>query len=222
MGDAQRADEVDAERVIALLEPLVLDARRRRFEEVIDNRLASVTVVLEAPHDPHNGAAVVRSCEAFGVHTMHVVESRERFLVARSVARSAEKWANLRCHRTAGEAIACLAGFELVAARADGELLPGDLARIPRLALVLGNERDGVGPELAAACPRTVRVPMRGFVESLNVSVTAAILLAAATTGRPGDLEPDEKRRLYARWLRISVAHADDILAADQTPGGLT
>jgi tRNA (guanosine-2'-O-)-methyltransferase len=218
MTDARPVCEVDPERVIALLEPLILEARRRRFEEVIGNRLASVTVILDAPHDPHNGAAVVRSCEAFGVHTLHVVESRERFLVARSVARSAEKWAQLRCHTAAREAIAAVAGFELVAARADGDLLPQDLASIPKLALVLGNERDGVGPELASACTRSVRVPMRGFVESLNVSVTAAILLAAATTGRPGDLHPDDRRRLYARCLRTSVAHADEILRAGELP----
>jgi tRNA (guanosine-2'-O-)-methyltransferase len=143
-----------------------------------------------------------------------VVASREPFLVASSVARSAEKWVDVTSHQRASEAAAVLRreGFEMVAARADGELLPHDLSRIPKVALVLGNERDGISEELSAACSRAVRVPMRGFVESLNVSVTGAILLSAATEGRPGDLPYLEQRRYYARCLFLSVAHPDEIL----------
>ncbi len=209
-----RAQRHDAERVIAVLEPHVLPARRDRLIAGAAGRLASVAVVFDAPHDPHNGAAVVRSCEAFGIHGVHVVASREPFLVASSVARSAEKWVDVTSHQRPSEAAAALRreGFEMVAARADGELLPHDLSRIPKVALVLGNERDGISEELNAACSRAVRVPMRGFVESLNVSVTAAILLSAATEGRPGDLPYLEQRRYYARCLFLSVAHPDEIL----------
>jgi tRNA (guanosine-2'-O-)-methyltransferase len=209
-----RAETHDAARVIRLLEPLVSERRRARLLEVIGLRLSSVSVVFDAPHDPHNGAAVVRSCEAFGVHTLHVVEKRERFLSATSVSRSAEKWVRILCHKTAGSAIDAVraAGLEMVATRPDGELLPHELAKVPRLALVLGNEREGIGAELEAACTRSARVPMRGFVESLNVSVTAAILLSAATTGRAGDLEEAERLRLYARGLFFSVPRAEEVL----------
>ncbi len=88
---------------------------------------------------------------------------------------------------------------------------------MPKVALVLGNERDGICDELLAACSRSVRVPMRGFVESLNVSVTAAILLAAATSGRAGDLPPDVRRRFYARCLYLSVAHAEEVLLLERS-----
>jgi tRNA (guanosine-2'-O-)-methyltransferase len=214
------AEARDPQLTIQLLEPLVMEARRERLQEVVNRRLSSVAVVFDAPHDPHNGAAVVRSCEAFGVHDVHVVESREPFLVATSVARSAEKWVDVHCHKRAAEAIAALerGRFEMVAAEAGGELLPEDLVHVPRLALVLGNERDGISRELRAACKRSVRVPMRGFVESLNVSVTAAILLCAATTGRPGDLSPAQRRKLYARCLYLSVARAEEVLEAEVRP----
>ncbi len=214
------AEARDPELTIQLLEPLVHDNRRKRLQDVVSQRLASVTVVFDAPHDPHNGAAVVRSCEAFGVHDVHVVESREPFLVATSVARSAEKWVDVHCHKRTAEAIEAIerGGFEMIAAEAAGELLPEDLVHVPRLALVLGNERDGVSKELRAACKRTVRVPMRGFVESLNVSVTAAILLSAATNRRPGDLSPARRRKLYARCLYLSVARAEEVLEAEVRP----
>jgi tRNA (guanosine-2'-O-)-methyltransferase len=209
----------DPERVIRLLEPLVLDRRRERLLSVIESRLASVTVVFDAPHDPFNGAAVVRSCEAFGVQTVHVVERTEKFLTAGSVARGAQKWIDVKTHTDVDAAVKALRedGMELVGAHPEGELLPEDLAAIPRLALVLGNERDGIAEALDAACSRRVRVPMRGFIDSLNVSVTAAILLERATRTRSGDLSERERRRLYARGLYFSVQKADSVLtlAAD-------
>ncbi len=211
------AEARDPARVVRLLEPLVTDRRRERLRELVDRRVGSVAVIFDAPHDPHNGAAIVRSCEAFGVQRLHVVERREKFLVAGSVARGAEKWVDVVRHKSAESALAAAraARLELVAAHPEGELMPEDLAAVPRVALVVGNERQGIGADLEGACARRVRVPMRGMAESLNVSVTAAILLAAATSGRAGDLEEDAKLRLYARGLYLSVARADDVLAGN-------
>jgi tRNA (guanosine-2'-O-)-methyltransferase len=205
------------ERAIQLLEPLVLERRRERLLSVITTRLESVQVIFDAPHDPHNGAAVVRSCEAFGVQCVHVVERKEPFLLAPSVSRGAEKWVDVHRWSSAESAIAALraSGLELVGAHPEGQLLPHDLTHIPRIAIVLGNEHDGISGELAHACTRHVRVPMRGFVESLNVSVSAAILLASATAGRAGDLPEADQRRLYARGLYLSVGRADDVLAPE-------
>ncbi len=209
-----RLEQHDPERVIRLLEPLVLDRRRERLLSVINARLGSVSVVFDAPHDPFNGAAVVRSCEAFGVQAVHVIERNERFLTASSVARGAQKWVDVVTHHDVASAVRALkdAGMELVGAHPEGELLPDDLATVPRVALVLGNERDGIAEELAAACTKRVRVPMRGFIDSLNVSVTAAILLERTTRARPGDLTEKERRRLYARGLYFSVQKADSVL----------
>jgi tRNA (guanosine-2'-O-)-methyltransferase len=210
----KRVENIDPARVVRLLEPLVLPRRAQRIRDVIDQRLSSVQVVFDAPHDPHNGAAVVRSCEAFGVQFVNVIERLEHFLAAPSVAKGSEKWVDLRHWTKVEDVIENMKaeGLELVAAAADGELAPQDLASIPRLALVLGNERDGIAESLAAACSRRVRVPMRGFVESLNVSVSAAILLSQATYGRKGDLSEEDRLRLYARGLYFTVDKADDVL----------
>jgi tRNA (guanosine-2'-O-)-methyltransferase len=209
-----RAESERAAHVVEILEPFVQERRRERIREVIGRRLQSVQMIFDAPHDPHNGAAMIRSCEAFGVQFLHVVERVESFLAAGSVARSAQQWVDVVCHRDTPGALEAArhAGLELVAAHPEGELLPDDLARIPRVGIVMGNERDGIADDLMAACTRRVRVPMRGFVESLNVSVTAAILLSSATTGRTGDLDPDAALRLYARGLYLSVPKAREIL----------
>src|SRR5579859_3907829 len=195
----RRAEAYDTERIVAVLEPLVTQARLTRIREVIERRIGSVAVVLDAPYDPHNGAAVVRSCEAFGVQHLHVVErAATPFTVARSVARGAQKWIDLLCHANAASVLAWADAAEmpLVAADPQGTLAPEELASLPSVALVLGNERDGIGPEIAAACSARVRIPMRGMVESLNMSVSGAILLSAATRGRAGDLDEPSRRRL--------------------------
>jgi tRNA (guanosine-2'-O-)-methyltransferase len=207
---------VDPETAIAILEPLVTEERRARLQSVIAERLDSVTVLMDAPHDPHNGGAVVRSCDAFGVQRLHVVERYEPFLVASSVARGSEKWVDVVHHRSVDVAAAELRaqGHEFIATDPAGELEPYDLRSIARLALVIGNEREGIAKDLRSLCDRAVRVPMRGFTDSLNLSVCTAILLASAVAGRPGDLPETERRRLYARGLYLTTPRAAEVLLA--------
>ena len=205
-----------ADKVIETLGPLASDERQARIQAVIEQRLESVTVLLDAPHDPHNGSAVMRTCDAFGVPTIHVLARVETFMIARRITKGTERWLEVHDHKTPEGAARHLLerGFELVATHPQGELTPPDLAHIPRLALLLGNEHDGICEPLLRHTKRAVRIPMRGFVESLNVSVAAAVLLSAATQGRTGDLPYSEKRRLYARALFRSVPRAAEILAA--------
>lgn len=208
-------DDWTAAGVIVALEPLAFPRRVERIRSVFAARLKSVTVVMDAPHDPHNGAAILRSCEAFGVQSIHVVERLEPFLVARTVSQGTERWVDIVRHRDAGHALTNLRrqDFSLVVAHPTGDMLPEDLGRVDRAALVMGNERDGVCDELTRAADHTVRVPMRGFVESLNVSVTTALLLAAAVRDRPGDLAAGEQEYLVARALVATVPRAREVLA---------
>lgn len=207
---------MDPEPIITRLESLVTEQRKARLSEVIAQRVASVTVVMDAPHNPHNGAAVLRSCDAFGVYRVHIVERSEAFSASNAVAKGTERWVDAIGYPTVGEAVAALRndGFTLVGTHPAGRLVPGDLRTIERLALVMGNEHDGICRDLAAQCDDQVRVPMRGFVESLNVSVTAAVLLSHATAERSGDVDALERRRLYARALTLTVPRALDVLAA--------
>lgn len=202
--------------IIAALEPLVLPERRERIRRTLASRLTDVAVVMDRPHDPHNGAAVLRSCDAFGVQSVHIVSGHQPFLVSKIVTRRAERWLDIHEHRTPEAVLVPLVadGFQLVTTHPRGELLPEDLATIPKLALVFGNEHWGVDERFVRAAGRSVRIPMRGFVESLNLSVSAAILLHAAVHDRPGSLSPHDQERLYARGLYQTVKRADQVLAS--------
>jgi tRNA (guanosine-2'-O-)-methyltransferase len=201
--------------IIEVLEPLVGDDRRARLQEVIGQRIASVTVLLDGPYDPHNAAAVLRSCDAFGVHRLHAVSS-EPLQTSRKVAQGTQRWIEVIRHATPDAAVAALraCNHPLIVAHPKGNLIPEDLARLPRVAIVLGNEHSGVSPEVTRAAHDTVRIPMQGFVESLNLSVSTALLLYAATRQRAADLSPEARRASYARGLFHSVIRAEEILAA--------
>ncbi len=208
--------EWTASQVIEVLAPLVHERRRQRIEEVLARRVSQVTVLLDSPHDPHNGAAILRSCDAFGVQEAHVVPREQEFLASNIVSKGAERWVDVIQHPTATEAAQTLraGGYELVSTHPGGELEPEDLAGLQKVALVLGNEHEGICEELTSLAGRSVRIPMIGFVESLNVSVSAAILLRAATQGRPGDLSLERHQTLLAQGLYRSVKRAGEILAA--------
>ena len=203
-----------AEEVIAVLEPIATEQRAARIKQVLAARMSAVTVVVDSLHDPHNGAAIVRTCDAFGLQYFHAIERHEPFAASRAIARGSEKWVEIIRHDGAAPCLSALSGYTFVATHPDGELVPEDLATIPRVALVLGNEREGIADDMRAACHSAVRVPMIGFVESLNVSVTTAILLHAATRGRRGDLDEATQRALYARGLYLSIPRAGEHVEA--------
>jgi tRNA (guanosine-2'-O-)-methyltransferase len=202
--------------IVSVLEALVVPERRATISGRLKQRLADVTVVMDRPHDPHNGAAVLRSCDAFGVQEVHVVAPSRPFLVSKVVSRRTERWLDIYEHTSYEQVLPALQarGMELVTTHPQGTMQPEDLATVPRLALILGNEHWGVHDTLVRAAGRSVCIPMRGFVESLNVSVSAAILLHQAVKGRQGNLEASEHERLYARGLYYSVKRADLVLAA--------
>ncbi len=202
--------------VIETLEPLAVDERRERLWSVIRGRIGSVTVLMDAPHDPHNAAAILRSCDGLGIPRVHLVPREEDFAVGRTVAKGAERWIEVVPHRSPEVALAALheQGFTTVATHPEGNLAPEDLARLPRVALILGNEHDGLRDALHQGAKDSVRIPMLGFVESFNVSVAAAVLLYAATRGRSGDLPEAEQMRFYARALVRSVPRSLEVLDA--------
>ena len=204
------------EGVIETLEPLTVDERRARLWSVVRGRIGTVTVVMDAPHDPHNAAAVLRSCDALGIPRVHLIPRAEDFAVGRTVSKGAERWIEVIRHRTPEAALEALHadGYVTVATHPEGNLAPEDLATLPRVALILGNEHDGLRDALHEGARNSVRIPMRGFVESFNVSVAAAVLLYAATRGRNGDLSEAEQQRYYARALVRSVPRALEVLAA--------
>lgn len=180
-----------------------------RYRAVAEGRQRGV-VVLEDIHDPHNAEAVFRSCDAFGLQRVCLVFDQEEPFDPRRVGKlsssSANKWLDFEVYSSASECLDVLhgEGYEVAATVAEGgaeELYAAEL-RAPRIAVMLGNENRGLSPEAVALADRRITIPMAGMVRSLNLSVTAAIVLYEVTRQRrqagmePYLLPPDEREAL--------------------------
>ncbi len=203
-----------AEIVIEALAPLVTDARLARIQAVVGRRTRAVVPVLEQLIDPYNISAVLRSSDAFGLQRLEVIEGERGFRAARRVSKGAQRWLDINRHPSSEACIASLhdEGYDVLVASMDGTCRPEALRDRERVALVFGNEHRGVSEAAHSMADGSFAVPMAGFVESLNVSVAAALSLYAARGDRPGDLDERDRSTLVARFLMNSVRDASRIV----------
>ena len=203
-----------AEDIVRVLGDVVTPERLARVTEVASKRTRRVVPVLESLSDPHNGSAILRSADAFGIAEVHVVPGEHGFHAARTVTKGTHRWLDLVKHETSEACADALtdAGYDIYVASMEGAARPADLAAMDKVAIVFGNEHRGPSPAMRARAAGTYAIPMRGFVESLNVSVAAAITLHGVTGERPSELSETEVQQLVARMLLRSVNDAQAIL----------
>ena len=164
--------------------PQITERRQKRIEHVLNRRQPDLTLVMDNIHDPHNVSAVLRSCDAFGVHAVHLYYTRESFpRPGRKSSASAMKWVIQHKHTQAQTLIEDLKSqtMAVLGARFSAGATPISKLDLTRpTAIILGNEHSGLSPELIPFLHGDVYIPMQGMVESLNVSVAAAIMLYEA------------------------------------------
>ena len=196
-----------ADRVIAILTEQLSEERQRRIDEVLSHRTRRLSVAIEGVHDPHNTAAIMRSADALGVQTVHVIENGVSFLSSRKVTQGAHKWIDLGIWREAREFVEGAHGMgqKVLVAKADGDRSINELDPSAPQILVFGNEAEGISDKMTELADGSFKIPMVGFVESFNVSVASAISMSALRRGRTGDLEPGEFKLLKARWYLRAV-----------------
>jgi tRNA (guanosine-2'-O-)-methyltransferase len=207
--------------VCETLAPLLLDERRARIDAAIERRLAGLRLVIENLHDPHNGAAVLRSAEAFGVQRVEVIEAAERFRFSSTVTQGCEKWLDVVRHRDLGAAVSVLRqdGFALYASVPGATTTVEDLDFSRPAAVMVGNEHEGLSAAAIAAADARFGIPMCGMTQSLNLSVAAALIVERAaalrrrTLGGPGDFGAADALALRARFYVTSVRGAEVVLA---------
>lgn len=221
-GQARREIDLataDPDRVVRALAPFLTAARRERIEAVLARRTRRLALATEGVHDPHNSAAVIRTADAFGVQAVHVVEGGCRFAASRKVTQGAHKWVDLAVWSRPEPFVERMRaeGRAVLVAAMDGARRLGELTLERPLALVFGNESEGVSPRMRGLADGAFAIPMHGFAESLNVSVAAAIATFALRAGGAGDLDPDELRVLRARFLLRAVRAGYDIVL--RSPG---
>ena len=206
--------------VCAALEPLLTAERIARIDQVLAARLASVVTVVEDTYDPHNAAATIRTTEALGLGELHVVEAEHRFSIAGGITRGAHCWIEIHRWGSVGAAADALRarGFRVFATLPGAPHTIDDVDVATPIAVAFGNEHAGLSPAAIAACDGALGVPMHGFTESFNLSVTVALAMNRIATrrraaiGAPGDLADHRRRELRARWFALKIRGAAGIL----------
>jgi len=234
------------------MEDFITPERKERMKTVLAQRTRYVACVLEDLFDPRNGSAVIRHCDALGIHELHAIENVHHFKSDTQVDLGTAQWLDMRVYRKpsgggpnsvkarrkaleaakggevpppASQTPAVLAnlkerGYRIVATspHADDDAFPEtlDLASGP-VALVFGTEKHGISEEVKEAADLFLRIPMVGFVESFNLSASAAIVFHVLSgrirqEGLPWRLKADDARRVLFQWVRHTAPHAESLV----------
>jgi tRNA (guanosine-2'-O-)-methyltransferase len=196
--------------------------RQARFAEVLSQRTRRITVVLEDFYGTHNIGAVLRTCDAFGIQDVHVIEDEHEFEHVPEIALGSQKWLTIHRHGAPNPRLRCVtalrqAGYRLLAVTPHADAQPPEEVDVAQpCALVFGTEKDGLTDEILSLADGAVRIPMCGFVESLNVSVAAAICvypIVQRLRRGPHDwgLTDAERETLLFDWVRKSVPHVESL-----------
>jgi tRNA (guanosine-2'-O-)-methyltransferase len=189
--------------------------RFRRLQRILARRQPDLTVLMDRVHKPHNFSAVLRTCDAVGVHEAHVVPSAD-FGQARGTAKGSARWVRMARHDALEDALEALRGdgFAVIAAHPAADSV--DFRAVDYTgptAILLGTELEGLSAAAVGAADQCVVIPMLGAVASLNVSVAAAVILYEAqrqrTAARLYDrtrLDDDVFRSTLFEWAYPRIA----------------
>jgi len=204
--------------LIQFFSEMVTPEREKLFHMVLQNRTKYITVALENFYQSHNASAVMRSCDCFGVHDMHIIENGNEYAVNPDIALGSSKWVNIIKYNQLNEnTLVCYQelrknGYRIVATTPHMGSKMLDDFNLPdgKIALVFGTELEGLSVFALENADEHLRIQMFGFTESFNVSVSASIILYKLTSelrksGINWELTNDEKQEILLQWLRQSV-----------------
>ncbi|AOZ98271.1 MAG TPA: RNA methyltransferase [Flavobacterium sp.] len=198
---------------LTYLETILTDNRKERFLEVLEKRTKHFTVAVEDVYQLHNTSAVMRSCEVFGIQELNVIEERFGKRIDKQIAMGAQKWVDINRHDSVSGCIASLKeqGYQIIATtphEQDCTLEKFDISKPS--AIFFGTEKEGLSEEVMQNADGYLKIPMVGFTESLNISVSAAIIIQDLTNRlRRSDIDwklsADEILEKRLDWTRKSI-----------------
>ena len=179
---------VNKQALYSFLSEFISENKKNKFEEIILQRTRYLTVVLEDIFQPHNASAVLRSCDCFGIQDIHIIENNNKYEINPDVALGSSKWLSLfRYNQTNDNTLSCIqhlksSGYSIVATTPHkDDFTPEQLPLDKKIALVFGTEKEGLTKNAIGMADSFVKIPMYGFTESLNISVSVALLVRSIT-----------------------------------------
>lgn len=207
--------------LLSYMEGFITDNKSALFDTIIKNRTKYITVILEDIYQSQNASAVLRTCDCFGIQDIHIIENRYTYTVNPDVALGSTKWLNLNKYsQEDNNTIQCYdairkKGYRIVATSPhDGGTILDNLDLGGKLALVFGTELEGLSETAITHADEFVKIPMFGFTESFNISVSAAIILHHLTEKLRASelswhLSEIEKVDTRLAWVRSVIKHPE-------------
>ena len=192
------------EDVIRMLEPHLTDRRKQRIQDVLTQRITTLALGIENLHHSHNGSACIRTAEALGIHDIVAAELTNQYplphhderAVSSGVSMYSDRWVDLHRVQSSQELIewARSRGMRVFGTSPHAEMTVSQLSLESPLLVLFGNESEGLKPETAQACDGVFRLPMYGFTESFNISVSVGITLADLVSRLRGQWAQERRR----------------------------
>lgn len=210
----------------AYLFEFISENKQQKFNQIIHNRTRHITVVLEDIFQSHNASAVLRSCDLFGVQDIHVIENEFKYQVNNDIALGSSKWLNVYHHSNEkNNTVSCFEklrseGYKIVATSPHkNDCLIDDLPLDNKIALVFGTELEGLSQTALDNADAFVKIPMYGFTESFNISVSAALSLYHLTeklrkSEVSWQLSDKEKTIIHIEWAK-QVVNRSELIVKD-------
>ncbi|MFS4457133.1 TrmH family RNA methyltransferase [Maribacter sp. 2304DJ31-5] len=206
--------------LLSYLENFISEERKERFISILEQRTKFITVATEDVYQMHNTSAVIRSCESFGVQEIHVIEDKYGKQLDKNIAMGAQQWVDVHRYNSTADALETLKkdGYQIIATTPHHEgMTLHDFKLSQKTALFFGTERDGLSDEVLKNADGFLTIPMVGFTESLNISVSAAIVLQCLTTALRNNnldwrLKPHEILEKRLDWTKKSIKDIEGIL----------
>lgn len=207
-------------KLLDYLESYLTENRRTRFNKVLSQRTKHFTVATEDVYQLHNTSAVIRSCDVFGIQEVNIVEEINSKRIDREIAMGAQKWVDLNRFHTVKDCIKDLKskGYQIVATTPHtNDCLLHEFDVTKKSCFFFGRETEGLSQEVLDNADCYLKIPMSGFTESLNISVSAAIILQHVTTKlRQSEInwQLTETERLEKRmdWIKKTIKSYDKIV----------
>lgn len=195
------------------LEDFLTDSRKKRFLDVLKNRTNHITIAMEDVYQLHNTSAVMRSCEVFGIQELHVVEQKFGKRIDTEIAMGAQKWVDINRYNSMQSCIDTLRqkGYQIIATSPHNDsCLLQDFDVAQKSAIFFGTEKEGLSKEVIDQADGCIKIPMVGFTESLNISVSAAIIIQDITnrlrqTNIKWQLTEEEVLEKRLLWAKNSI-----------------
>jgi tRNA (guanosine-2'-O-)-methyltransferase len=208
------------QKLLEHLQGLLTDRRIDLFEKVLNQRTDHFTVVAQDVYQLHNTSAVVRSCDVFGIQNLHIIEENLPRRIDKEIAMGAQKWVDVHRYNTSRECLYELRqqGYQIVATTPHNDsTMLADFDITKPSAIFFGTEQNGLSEEILREADTSIKIPMYGFTESLNISVSAAIILQSLrekldVSNVEWQFSEERMQEVRLAWTKKTIKNSEEII----------